>query len=113
MSVEDRLGMRTGSRLLAGASQRWTTWTTHYRILGEVGDFDQLRGWLRAASRHAADEVLLALATLAASDGGDDVDAAAALAWAMVPGAGRVAAQLRTLSRAVVAGGPQLPVAPG
>jgi hypothetical protein len=42
--------------------------------------------------------VLHALAGLAATDGGDDVAAAAALAWALLPGACTLAHRLRTLS---------------
>ena len=51
----------------------------------------------RPVDREASDEVLLALAMLAAPDGGDDIAAAAALAKCLLPGACRLAGWLSTL----------------
>ena len=65
--------------------------------LGVVEDFDDLRAWLPTVDRAASDEVLLALAMLAAPDGGDDIAAAAALAKCLLPGACRLAGWLSTL----------------
>jgi len=45
-----------------------------------------------------AEEALHALATLAAVDGCNDIAAAAALAWALMPGACTLANRLRTLT---------------
>ena len=68
-------------------------------ILGSdvVDDFDDLRAWLPSVDHEASDEVLLALAMLAAPDGGDDIAAAAALAKCLLPGACRLAGWLSTL----------------
>lgn len=97
MSVEDQMGLGADGQLLDAARAKWATWAGAYPSLRQIGDFDRLRDWLRASGEQA-DSVLLVLARLAAPDGGDDVDAAAALAWAMVPAAGRVAACLHTLT---------------
>ena len=60
-------------------------------------DFDDLRTWLPTVDHEASDQVLLALAMLAAPDGGDDIAAAAALAKCLLPGACRLAGWLSTL----------------
>lgn len=97
MSVEDQLGLAADGHLLEPARAKWATWAREHPSLAQVGEFDRLRNWLRTGGEET-DEVLLVLARLAAPDGGDDVDAAAALAWAMIPAAGRVAACLHTLT---------------
>ncbi|RHW28290.1 hypothetical protein D0Z08_04755 [Nocardioides immobilis] len=87
MSVGDQLGIEENSELLDLASERWAAWVVADARLGVVDRFDDLRGWLPTVERESADEVLLALAMLAAPDGGDDVAAAAALAKCLLPGA--------------------------
>ena len=99
MSVADQLGLRDeASELWALADQRWDHWATAYPGLSHCFGVRDLRLWLRGANQSDADEALHALATLAAADGGDDIAAAAALAWALMPGACALANRLRTLT---------------
>ncbi|MGE9809527.1 hypothetical protein [Janibacter sp. G1551] len=117
MSVGDQLGIDDTpdqhSELLDQAREKWPAWVAADPRLGVVDDFDDLRAWLPSVDHEASDEVLLALAMLAAPDGGDDVAAAAALAKCLLPGACRIAGWLSTLpprevfrdSQPVAAGG--------
>ena len=101
MSVGDQLGLDETpdqhSELLDQARVKWPAWVAADPRLGVVDDFDDLRAWLRSEDHEVSDEVLLALAMLAAPDGGDDVAAAAALAKCLLPGACRIAGWLSTL----------------
>jgi hypothetical protein len=99
MSVADQLGLRDEtSELLAQADQRWGHWAIAYPALTQCRGVRELRSWLRGADKAEADGALHALATLAAVDGGDDIAAAATLAWALLPGACTLANRLRTLT---------------
>ena len=99
MSVADQLSLRDEtSELLALADQRWCLWATAYPALTLCCGVRELRSWLPGADKAEADEALHALATLGAVDGGDDIAAAAALAWALMPGACTLANRLRTLT---------------
>ncbi len=89
---------RRNSELLDQARQKWPAWVAADPRLGVVEDFDDLRAWLPSVDAESSDEVLLALAMMAAPDGGDDVAAAAALAKCLLPGAYRLAGWLSTLS---------------
>lgn len=86
MSVEQQLGLAEDSLLVAQIRECWPTWSASDDRLSQVPDFDQLKPWLKASSAAEKDDVLHALATLAAVDGGDDVIAGAALAWVLMPG---------------------------
>lgn len=98
MSVAEQLGLRDDtSELLALADQRWDHWAITRPALTRCCGVRELRSWLPGADKAEADEALHALATLAAADGGDDIAAAAALAWALMPGACALANRLRTL----------------
>ena len=97
MSVGDQLGIDDNSELLDQARRKWPAWVAADPRLGVVTEFDDLRAWLPSVDREASDEVLLALAMLAAPDGGDDIAAAAALAKCLLPGACRLAGWLSTL----------------
>src|SRR3546814_18236933 len=79
MSVGDQLGLDGNSELLDQARQKWAAWGAADPRLGVVEEFDDLRAWLPSVDSAASDEVLLALAMLAAPDGGDDIAARAAL----------------------------------
>ncbi|MFC5730925.1 MULTISPECIES: hypothetical protein [Nocardioides] len=94
MSVGDQLGLDDNSELLDQARQKWSAWVAVDPRLGVVDNFDDLRSWLPAVDHAVSDEVLLALAMLAAPDGGDDIAAAAALAKCLLPGACRLAGWL-------------------
>jgi hypothetical protein len=96
MRVSQYLDLEDGGRLLARARDSWAGWAEQEPHL-QVVDFDELRGWLAESPPAEVDEVLHALATLAASDGGDDVAAAALLAWVLLPGACALARELRHL----------------
>lgn len=97
MSVGDQLGLDGNSELLDQARQKWPAWVAADPRLGVVDNFDDLRSWLPTVDHETSDQVLLALAMLAAPDGGDDVAAAAALAKCLLPGACRLAGWLSTL----------------
>jgi len=97
MSVGDQLGLDDNSELLDQARQKWPAWVATDPRLGVVDNFDDLRSWLPTVDHEESDQVLLALAMLAAPDGGDDVAAAAALAKCLLPGACRLAGWLSTL----------------
>ena len=97
MSVGDQLGIDENSELLDQARRKWPEWVAWDPRLDVVAEFDDLRAWLPSVDRDASDEVLLALAMLAAPDGGDDIAAAAALAKCLLPGACRLAGWLSTL----------------
>jgi hypothetical protein len=97
MSVGDQLGLDDNSELLDQACQKWPAWVAADPRLGVVENFEDLRVWLRAVDYESSDEVLLALAMLAAPDGGDDIAAAAALAKCLLPGACRLAGWLSSL----------------
>jgi len=97
MSVGDQLGLDDNSELLDQARQKWPAWVAADPRLAVVDNFDDLRAWLPSVDCETSDEVLLALAMLAAPDGGDDVAAAAALAKCLLPGACRLAGWLSTL----------------
>ena len=87
MSVGELLGLDEGSELLDRARERWAAWAADDIRLRVVDDFDDLRAWLLSVEREEADRVLLALAMLAAPDGGDELAAAGALAKCLLPGA--------------------------
>ena len=97
MSVGDQLGLDDNSELLDKARQKWPAWVAADPRLGVVDNFDDLRSWLPTVDHETSDQVLLALAMLAAPDGGDDIAAAAALAKCLLPGACRLAGWLSTL----------------
>ncbi|NHC22976.1 hypothetical protein G6553_07300 [Nocardioides sp. IC4_145] len=97
MSVGDQLGLDDNSELLDQARQKWPAWVATDPRIGVVDNFDDLRSWLPTVDHEESDQVLLALAMLAAPDGGDDIAAAAALAKCLLPGACRLAGWLSTL----------------
>jgi hypothetical protein len=100
MSVGDKLGLEAdGDRgLLAVAGMRWPDWVAADPRLGVVPEFGELRDWIASVPWDASDEVLLALAMLAAPDGGDDLAAAGALVKCLLPGACRLAASLTAMT---------------
>ncbi|GAB3991008.1 hypothetical protein [Nocardioides marmoraquaticus] len=96
MRVSQYLDLEDDAQLLAQAREAWGEWADQDPRLSVVA-FDELQDWLAETSPAEADEVLHALATRAASDGGDDVAAAAVLAWVLLPGACALARELRRL----------------
>lgn len=97
VSVEKHLGLATNlEQVLTGS---WPGWVARRPVLGAVAEPSRLRSWLQDADPALADEVLHGLAWLASVEGADDRDAAAVLAWLMVPGASFTARQLRSLSK--------------
>ena len=98
MSVETQLGLGdTGTGLLAAAHQSWSRWVAQAQELGVVCELGDLPAWL-AAHLKERNAVLGVLSGLAAQGDGDDVAAAAALAWLLVPGASLLANRLATTS---------------
>lgn len=91
MSVGDQLGL-DDNELLDQARQKWPTW-----VAADLSSRSStISGPVPSVDSAASDEVLLALAMLAAPDGGDDIAAAAGLAKCL-PGACRLAGWLNTL----------------
>lgn len=97
MSVETALGV-TRETAFAIQNSRWQDWSGQCAAMARVGCSD-VRGWLRPAAGADGQRALYQLAFLAAADGGDDVDAAKVLAWAMLPAACRIANELSDLDR--------------
>lgn len=93
-AVEELLGLEDGGELLEMARRRWDEWSEADARLRVVAGYDQLRPWLREADYEAIDDMLLALAELAAPEGGNDVVAAGVLAKCLLPGACQLAAWL-------------------
>lgn len=92
--VGELLGLEEGSELLEIARCRWDEWSQADARLRVVDGYDELRPWLLEADYESIDDVLLALAELAAPDGGDDVVAAGVLAKCLLPGACQLAGWL-------------------
>lgn len=84
--------------LLARARHGWTAWSNRCPQLRVVDDLLDLPAWIRTADKGAVDGVLLELARLASPSGEDDVAAAGALAWVLLPGARATAHRLRNLT---------------
>ena len=103
MSVAEQLGLADPgtNELMHRAQQRWPSWCRDDDRLGVVPGPREVPAWSRGAGRAEADEVLHALASLAASDGGDDRAAAAALCLTLLPAAVGVAHELRGLGGGV------------
>lgn len=99
MSVATQLGLADPEGdLLGQARTMWPTWCAHNPCLNVVDDLLDLPPWLRAADPEAGDSVLRRLAELASPTAGDDVVAAGALAWLLLPGACLMAHRLRSLT---------------
>lgn len=96
MNVSQYLDLEDGGQLLTQAQDSWAGWCDQEPRL-QVVNFDGLRQWLEESPPAEVDDVLHALATLAASDGGDDIAAAGLLAWALLPGACALVRDLRGL----------------
>ena len=92
--------------LLAQARSRWARWGQDDPDLAVVADLLELPEWVQARTGPPAplpalveaDAVLRRLARLASPRGGDDVAAAAALAYLLVPGASLLAHRLEGYS---------------
>jgi hypothetical protein len=96
MSVEEALGIST-EMAMEIVGRRWPDWTKTRPVLRQVEVADVGRR-LREGDARTVGEVMHALAWLAATDGGDDVEAASVVAWMLVPVAGRVANELHTMA---------------
>lgn len=99
MSVATQLGLDDPAQgLLAQARTHWPVWRSRDPRLAVVDDLLDLPGWIRSADRDDVDDVLHELAHLGSPTGGDDVVAAGALAWLLLPGASLVAHRLRDMT---------------
>ncbi len=100
MSVARELGLVEGAipEILA---ESWQRWAEKKPELLAVDDWRSLRRWLLSSDPAEADRVLQALVWLASVEGGDDVDAALVMAWALLPGARNLACDLRTLTAGI------------
>ena len=100
MSVQQQLGLEDDGLLVQQIRERWSTWSAHDERLAAVEEFDEFREWLRTADVEERDDLLFALAKMAATDTDEDPDeadavcAAGALAWALLPGAAALDARL-------------------
>ena len=94
MQIATFLGLQDGGRTLVEAEGAWPGWVAAEDALPALGCLLELPGWLRGAERDRVDEVLWTLARMASPTGGDNPLAASALAWLLLPGAGRLAGEL-------------------
>lgn len=96
MSAATQLGLDDPDRgLLAAARRAWRGWAGQHEALGVVAELEDLPAWLTAHPGERS-TVLGVLSGLAAQQEGDDVPAAAALAWLLVPGASPHESETRT-----------------
>lgn len=98
MCVESALGV-SAENALEIVQRRWPDWVAARPSLTELDPLQAGR-WLRGTSPTAC-AARYDLAVLAAADGGDEVDAASVLAWAMLPAACRVARGLADLDERI------------
>jgi len=92
MDLAKRLGVEDlDAPLMLGARTSWRRWCVEDSALGVVADLDELPEWTRSAPRPTKDDVLVRLAARTATK----QDAVTALAWLLVPGATRIAVELR------------------
>ena len=99
MSVAAQLGLDDpAGGLLARARTDWPAWCGRDPRLAVVDALLALPGWIRSADRDDVDDVLHRLARLGSPTGGDDIAAAGALAWLLLPGAIQVAHRLRDMT---------------
>lgn len=95
MSIEKNLGVESiDTPLMVSARTAWSRWVADDPALGVVADLADLQRWWRKEAPEVRDGVLARLAALAS----DEVDAAVALAWMLVPGAKGVASRLRDVA---------------
>lgn len=105
MRVTEYLDLEDHAGVVARARGSWPEWADLEPRL-RVTHADDVFRWVRSTAPPEKDDVLHAMATLAARDGGDDVVAATTLAWLLSPGACRLARELKGLpvdSHALVA----------
>lgn len=99
MSVAAQLGLDDPARgLLAQARTDWAVWCGRDPRLAVVDELLDLPGWIRSADRDDVDDVLHELARLGSPTGSDDMAAAGALAWVLLPGASLLAHRLRDMT---------------
>ncbi|WP_028655700.1 hypothetical protein [Nocardioides sp. J54] len=95
MSVAKCLGLdEVDGPAMAAAAVAWQRWCHQDPELAVVDDLLDLPGWTRRATTAAKDALLAHLHRQAV----DDAEAATVLAWLLLPGATRLADQLRDLS---------------
>ncbi len=95
MSVADYFGLDDPeSPLMTEARAGWTRWCANEPNLAVVADLTDLRTWTRRAAREEKDRLLGRLAQIST----DDKAARIALVWLLLPGAVRLADNLRDLT---------------
>ncbi len=93
MSVMQAMGL-DNEQVLDLLVERWPQWCRKVPDLELLAEPARIDAWRRAAPAAQVDRVLRGLAQLAATDGGDDLDAARVLAWLLMPVAVRLSAEL-------------------
>ena len=96
MSVTQAIGYTT-DQIDQLIREHWQGWAEVAPDLCLVPDPLQLKRWLTDSDRRDADRILRGLAQLASVDGADSIEAAAVLAWLLVPAATLVAHHLGAL----------------
>lgn len=91
MSVMTSLGLEPDGAAMHCVRTRFPHWAAADDRLNRATTFDDFERWTRTAPPGELAEATRALAELAAESGGDDLDAAAALARVLVGGATRLA----------------------
>lgn len=85
MTVQQALGLEAGGATLQRLETLWPAWAEADPRLA-VTTFDRLQDFEANGERNQKRALRLALASMATVEGDDDVDAAAALAWLLLPG---------------------------
>lgn len=94
MGVAEQLGLGDlGSPLIDAARVAWRQWCIADASLAVVAELDELPEWTRQAAADETDVVLGHLAALTAYES----NAVTALSWLLIPGATKIANQLRDL----------------
>lgn len=93
MGLATNLGVDDESPLMVAAYRAWTRWCAADPELAVVEDLGDLPAWTRRAPWSAKSAVLAKLAALTAYD----EEAVTALVWLLIPGATRIADNLRDL----------------
>lgn len=101
MSVQDALGISPDAvdRIIR---DRWPAWAAaHPKLPSQVDSCARLHRWIRSSASCDTDDVLRIMAMRAHIDDYDDRDAAAVLAFVMLPAAALIAHKLRSMDREI------------
>lgn len=94
MSIEACLGLEADGATMHRVNSQFPQWAAEDQRLAVCSTFAELRVWAKTAARGELNGVMQALVQRASVDGGDDIDAQAALACLLMGGATALACSL-------------------